>query len=524
MNSLVRPILAPRWPAALLPFLVLVVALLAVYHQTAAAMVSIWMRSETYAHAFVVPPIVLWLAWRQRSALALLTPRPSPWALPLLAGAALVWLLSTLVSVNSMMQLAFTAMLVLAVPAALGWSVAGALAFPLIFLFFAVPVGEFLTPMMMQATADFTVMALRLSGIPVYREGLQFVIPSGNWSVVEACSGVRYLMASFMVGSLFAYLNYRSLKRRLVFVAVAIVMPVLANWVRAYMIVMLGHLSNNEIATGADHLIYGWVFFGVVIMAMFFIGARWSEPDPAAPTADSGRARRSPVAPRPELAWVVVFAAVLLVATPALLLRTWTTPVSSQAPDLQLPDAMSPDWVGSDRPLPEWQPSFADPSVQRRRTYVSRADSAAVVGVHIAYFRAQNDIRKLVSSSNVLVRGEDRGWNHLSSSTRSLPTATDVLHVRVSELLAAPSTARSARDRLQVWQMYWVAGRFTSSDVMAKILGAWQRISGQGDDAAIVLIYAAEAAPGAASVLLESFARTNFGALETVLRATRAAR
>ena len=65
---------------------------------------------------------------------------------------------------------------------------------------FAVPVGEFLLPVFMEWTADFTVLALRLSGIPVYREGLQFVIPSGNWSVVEACSGIRYLIASLMVG------------------------------------------------------------------------------------------------------------------------------------------------------------------------------------------------------------------------------------------------------------------------------------------------------------------------------------
>jgi exosortase len=73
-------------------------------------------------------------------------------------------------------------MVVFAVPAVLGTQAARVLAFPLMFLFFCVPVGEFLIEPMMEATADFTVAALRLSGIPVYREGLQFVIPSGNWS------------------------------------------------------------------------------------------------------------------------------------------------------------------------------------------------------------------------------------------------------------------------------------------------------------------------------------------------------
>ena len=78
---------------------------------------------------------------------------------------------------------------------------------------------------MREKTADFVVLALQATGIPVYREGLWFVIPSGQWSVVDACSGVRYLIASFMVGSLFAYLNYRSLRRRAVFVLVSILLP-----------------------------------------------------------------------------------------------------------------------------------------------------------------------------------------------------------------------------------------------------------------------------------------------------------
>ena len=84
------------------------------------------------------------------------------------------------------------------------------MAFPLGFLFFAVPIGDFMLPQLMEWTADFTVLALRLSGVPVYREGLQFIIPSGAWSVVEACSGIRYMIASVTVGCLFAYLSYRA--------------------------------------------------------------------------------------------------------------------------------------------------------------------------------------------------------------------------------------------------------------------------------------------------------------------------
>ena len=60
-------------------------------------------------------------------------------------------------------------------------------------------------------------------------------------------------------------------------------MPIVANWLRAYMIVMLGHLSNNRIAVGVDHMIYGWIFFGVVMLLLFWVGSLWQEADARAP-------------------------------------------------------------------------------------------------------------------------------------------------------------------------------------------------------------------------------------------------
>ncbi len=282
---------AGEWRTALLSLGLVLAAILLLYRDTAIAMVGIWSRSDTFAHAFLVPPISLWLIWRRRELLKALQPAPQPWVLPLMAGAGhRLWLLGDLVGVNGVTQLALVALLVLwRSGRAGGMAVTRAVLFPLAFLFFCVPIGEFLMPTLMEGTADFTIAALQYTGIPVYREGLQFVIPSGQWSVVEACSGVRYLIASFMVGTLFAYLNFNGLRKRLIFAGVSLVVPIVANWLRAYMIVMLGHLSGNTLAVGVDHLIYGWVFFGIVIMLMFMIGARWARPDPELPLRPAWR-------------------------------------------------------------------------------------------------------------------------------------------------------------------------------------------------------------------------------------------
>src|SRR5207302_659360 len=122
------------------------------------------------------------------------------------------------------------------------------LVFPLAFLLFAVPAGELLIPTLIEWTADFTYHAIRLSGVPMYREGNHFILPTGYWSIVEACSGIRYIIASLMVGTIYAAVAYRSALRRALFIAASILVPIVANWLRAYMIVMLGHLSNNKLA------------------------------------------------------------------------------------------------------------------------------------------------------------------------------------------------------------------------------------------------------------------------------------
>lgn len=247
------------WRSAGIAFALLAGWITFLFRDTVAEMVDIWNRNETFTHCFLIAPISLWLIWRMRDRIAALPPKPSAIATLALPFVGALWLASAMAYVNAAAQFAYVCMLIVAAVAVCGLRFARMAIFPLAFLFLAIPVGEFALPTMMEWTADFTVAAVRLSGIPVYREGQQFVIPSGSWSVVEACSGVRYLIASYTVGALYAYLNYRSFVRRAIFFAFSVLVPIVANWLRAYLIVMLGHLSSNRLAVGVDHLIYGWL-------------------------------------------------------------------------------------------------------------------------------------------------------------------------------------------------------------------------------------------------------------------------
>ena len=495
-----------------------------VYFDTVKAMVGTWNASETFAHAFLVPPISMWLIWRQRDVLSRLLPQPQPLMLGGLLVFAGMWLMSDLVVVNAGRQFAWVAMLVLSVPALMGLRVAHAILFPLLFLFFAVPMGEFMLDPMMQWTAEFTVTALQFTGIPVYREGLQFVIPSGSWSVVEACSGVRYLIASFMVGTLFAYLNYRSWKRRVSFMLIAIAVPIIANWLRAYMIVMIGHLSGNTLAVGVDHLIYGWVFFGVVILIMFTIGARWSEPEVPASAQGivaAGAENSSGMGMGMGRYAAVSLAALAVMALPHLVLAgLHRQETGATVARLALPESLNGGWARVPDTL-DFKPGFVNPIAELHQTY---GNTQGEVHVFVAYYRGQAEDSKLVSSVNVLVRSDDRRWSQVGSGTRSTALAGHSVAWRSAQILGVDRTGGPDRARLTAWRSYWIDGRWIASDIQAKLFGAITRLLGGGDDGAVLVLWTNQSDSSRADALLQSFAQDNLPAVQALLAQARDAR
>lgn len=501
------------WVGPLLALAGLLAAIAATGWHTAMSMVSIWYRSDTFAHAFVVPPIALWLAYRKRGELLVVTPRPMPLALPGLALAMAAWALGVAGNVNALAQAAWVAMIVMAVPLALGCDVARVLMFPLGFLFFCVPIGEFMLPALMRGTADFTVAALRATGIPVYREGLQFSIPSGNWSVVEACSGVRYLIASFMVGTLFAYLNYASMRKRLIFAAVSIAVPIVANWMRAYLIVMIGHLSSNQLGVGVDHLVYGWLFFGLVVTALFALGARWADPPVPAETTPPGATTH----PATGYRWWVTALAIALVVAPiaAERLRHGDVPRPT-ATNLRLPDTLRAGWALAEGSVPDIEPKFGGATARLHRVY---ALGTRRVGVFLAYYRTQTETSKLVSSTNTVVTSDDPHWNTVEQTPRVLDLAGDgatALRWRIRQVDAAVD-----RRTVVAWSAYWIDGSLTASDVVAKLRGIWQRLAGRGDDAAVLVLQSASSSADNPEPSIEAFWRANVDELMTALRDAR---
>ena len=243
-----------------------------VFYAPLSVAVSVWSVNDTFNHCFLVLPGALYLLWQQRGLILAQPPAISWLGLLAVLGCLLVYALGLVAYIDLFQHLAVFALIPATALFLFGWKVCLKVWLPLLFILFSVPVGEELVPLFQEITADMAVAMLRFIEVPVYRNALYITVPNGDFVVAEACSGIRFFIACVVIGAAYAYLNFVSVWRALLFFAISIVFPLVANGIRAFGIVYIGHITNMEHAVGADHLIYGWFFFAVVIVLLLAIG------------------------------------------------------------------------------------------------------------------------------------------------------------------------------------------------------------------------------------------------------------
>ena len=473
----------------ILIFLV-ILAVPALFYQTTLAMAEVWWVNETFTHGFLIFPITLWLIWGKKDNLSKLYPDPEPVFLIATFILLCLWLISALIDVKVVMQLCMISIILSLLWSILGRKIFSYLLFPLLFLYFSVPLGQSLIPVLMEFTANATVYLIRLTGIPIYQDGLNFILPSGSWSVVEECSGVRYLIATLTLGVVYSYLTYATLKKRLIFIAFTIIVPIFANSLRAFIIVMLGHFSGMRLAIGADHLLYGWVLFGIIIFTMFYIGNFWRDNkgdfDRSAPASESSQFKPSSIS---YLAVSLVIISLFQIVYYKLQSHT----VDSRYTESTIPKI---DHFGTWRRLPInisiWNPIFHRPDLTLSDIYAS---GQANVQLDIGYFYSQSDGSEAVSSNNKLVNPYGGDWKIISSSVANS-----------GDFSILETTIQRSNIQLLTWQWYRMGELQTSSPYKAKIYQAYMQIfSGRTDGAYITLSTPLDEDKAAARTRLSSF-------------------
>jgi exosortase A len=270
--------------------------------------IAVWNDSTAYNHCYLIIPISLYLIWERWRPLAGRAPAPTPWPMLAMIPIAILWLLADKGHVMEARQLLAMTLFQLFLLAVLGFSAWRVIAFALLYLYFLVPAGAFITPLLQDFAARFAVRGVELLGVPVYSDGMDIEVPGARFTVAEACAGLRFLIASVALGTLYGYMMYRSWGRRAAFIGVSIVVPIIANGLRVLGIVMLGYWLGNAKAATADHLIYGWVFFSMVSLVLIVMGLPFRQAISSFAAAPAG----APVSRRPLAPTIAIIATCLI--------------------------------------------------------------------------------------------------------------------------------------------------------------------------------------------------------------------
>lgn len=493
-----------------------VLTICAMHFRTIEFMVHTWAHSDTYQHGFIIPLIVVFLIWRKRGELTGLRPAPSIWGGASLVFCSLLWCLGYLARAYVIQQYAVVGMILSMVWAVLGSEVLRKLRFPLAYLFFAVPAGDVFIPYLRNFTTHFSVLALHWSGVPVYSDGNMLSIPAGDFLVARACSGIRYLIASLALGTLYAYLTYVSYWKRAVFIVLSAIVPILANGLRAYGILMIAQFIGVKYAHGIDHIIYGWVFFGLVMSLMFWFGGFFRNEQHSISLWQPRREQfsRKALSRGASSHWVAALLLICIGISALLPTATYSLERRSRLAEAEINPTLARGaggWVG---PMPgtnALNPVFRH--ADRRMTGKYVRDGKEVT-IHVAYY-----LRRLVPGEAIAWGGfiaDGKHWHLSKSEIRSVALPGG------STMDVVESQIFSRRfGRQLVWYWYDVDGHPTSSRIIQKLLTALTVIRGKGAGIDIVTVSTPYLhKPAAARRLLTNYLDANFSSMTRCISAS----
>ena len=272
--------IAPAWWEPLAALAAAAALVMLVTRREWGEMAYQWWHIETYSHILLVPPIIAWLVALNRAELARIAPQGWLPGLGIVGAGLLLWLLGRASGINLVAHAGAVGALQGVVLALLGPRAGLLLALPVGMGVFLVPFGDEMIPTLQMITARIVIALIGWSGVAAEIDGINIYTPAGWFIVAEACSGVKFLIAMVTLAALVCCTRFVSWRRRAAFMAAAIIVPILANGVRAWGTIYLAQFYGAETAAGFDHIIYGWVFFAIVVAVMLAGAWRWFESEP----------------------------------------------------------------------------------------------------------------------------------------------------------------------------------------------------------------------------------------------------
>jgi exosortase D (VPLPA-CTERM-specific) len=491
------------------------------YFDSLGFLVEQWMVDEDYSHGFLVPVVSLYLIWANRSRLLDMGLRPSWWGVPIVLAGVGLYVIGELATLYVLLHLSLWVVLIGLLVAGLGLRAVGTMVFPLAFLLTAIPLPQFLhqslSASLQLLSSAFGVGCLQLIGVTAFREGNVIDLGPIQLQVVEACSGLRYLIPLVSLALLSAYLYRDRLWKRIVLILSSIPIAIVLNGLRIGVIGLLVEWYGPGAAEGFLHFFEGWVIFlgSLLLLVLVMWGLSRIGPVvekrslldlmslPSAEVPDTGPGvgdglsfmRLHPVP------WVcaVGLLGFLAVASPYFASRDDVTPARQTLLDFPM---QVERWQGTTYPL---EKEYVE--VLRFDDYLLadyRSLELVPVNFYVAYYRSQQKGQSAHSPRTCIPGG---GWEISSLRTVELtPVSLGAAAFRVNR-----AVIQKADQKQIVYYWFKQRERLLANEYLVKLFLLWDAVTRGRTDGALVRLTASVQPgheEGEADGVLQEFARS----------------
>ncbi|MEX0604313.1 MAG: exosortase [Marinobacter sp.] len=464
----IRSLAGSRWFS---PFLFLIIFVLATWPAWL-TLADRWLKfDESYSHGFLILAVSLYLSvatWRRE--------RPRPgfywfWIVPLLAATA-VYCAGRILLVGTFEQLALIPILLGGLLVLWGWRQTLPFLVPVGLMVFTLPLWDYLSWPLQLVTVAVNQFMLSWFDIEFVVEGVFVYFPDiGAFEIAEGCSGLRYFLVGMTLAFLYGELNFDRLRSRILILAAAVLLALVANWVRVFVIIYMGHETNMTSSLIDDHDMFGWWVFAATLVPLFFFARRLELLESRAEAATN--VEKSPNrmvegrhnAPQFGLA----FAVLPLLAIVAVSWLALPSEADSETSNMR---SHSVSLVDTDTWLPlfgqslnGWQPSMQRPDRLLEKTYVKRESLGENGGEGEQLFVALYTYNFQRPGGEVVYYR-----NRLYDSSTQLPEQT----FNIEAGTAAPMGGLTLRYRrsdevINLAYGYYVEGRWETNELQAKL-------------------------------------------------------
>ncbi|MFC7049356.1 exosortase A [Emcibacter nanhaiensis] len=467
-----------RWIKTAVIWCLMLAVVLASFWQTISEVVGVWWNQAYYNHCLLIIPIVAYVLYERREIFTRLAPAPSAWGLLVIGAGAFVWFLGDMADTNVVKQFGLVVILQGTILTAIGVRAVHGLLFPYLYLYFLIPFGNFLIPTLQDITTFFVVKTLNLLDIPVYVEGVFLTVPNGKFHVAEACAGLRFLVATVALGLLMANIAYKTIGRQIIVVLLSLIVPVLANGVRATGIVLIGYYSEMQYAVGVDHLVYGWFFFALVLLLFISIAMTFTNRKVSDSYLDFSRdywSRSLADASLGKWAFLVAVTFVLTAVAPLYSLKVENRLSLAEHTAQDLDPGIS-SFAKADVES-NWHPRFKNADNELLVSY--QVGEGRVFDLYMARYAYQHRQKEMIRFGNTVAA--PKVWSYTAGGERTVEFGgrnydmiEEIIHSHLGNRL--------------VWYVYFVDDRFTNNTYVAKLYDARAKLLGDSLEAKVFAI------------------------------------